>query len=197
VLGIRILIFRLIFGREPTRHFTVFSPPPPEKPGALNLDRLDQAEQLVFVRDGFSWTAALFTPFWLLSRRAWLALLVYVVAVVLLAAIASAIGAPRAVTAALLLAGQAVFGFEAEGLERWLFERRGWRMVGSVNGRTIEECERRFFDAWLPVQPVRTATAPVDPAGGLASTSRVTLGSVTGTVRRAPRLIGSLLGNKT
>ena len=30
-------------------------------------------------------------------------------------------------------------------------------MLGSVSGRTVDECERRFFDGWLPSQPILSA----------------------------------------
>ena len=43
--------------------FTVHEPPSPPP------DRLERAESLVFVKDGFSWTAALFGPVWLLVHQ--------------------------------------------------------------------------------------------------------------------------------
>ena len=43
-----------------------------------------------------------------------------------------------------------LIGFEADTLRRWALDRSGWRMLGSVSGRTVAECERRFFDGWLP-----------------------------------------------
>ena len=39
-------------------------------------------------------------------------------------------------------------------------------MLGAVSGRTVDECERRFFDGWLSSQPIlkpsgdRTPSAP-------------------------------------
>ena len=41
--------------------FTVHEPPNPP------ADRIDRAESLVFIKDGFSWIAALFAPLWLLA----------------------------------------------------------------------------------------------------------------------------------
>ena len=35
-------------------------------------DRLDRAERLVFVKDGFSWLAACCPPLWLLANGLWL-----------------------------------------------------------------------------------------------------------------------------
>ena len=48
-------------------------------------------------------------------------------------------------------------GFEVSTLERWMLDRAGWRMIGTVTGRNIAECERRFFETWLPDQPVITS----------------------------------------
>ncbi len=47
-------------------------------------------------------------------------------------------------------------GFEVSSIERYMLDRDGWRMVGTVTGRNIAECERRFFETWLPDQPVVT-----------------------------------------
>jgi hypothetical protein len=39
-------------------------------------------------------------------------------------------------------------------------------MLGAVTGRTLAECERRFFEAWLPAQPILTPATPSRPAAG-------------------------------
>ena len=52
--------------------FTVHEPPNPP------ADRIERADKLVFVKDGFSWMAALFAPLWMLVHRLWWALLGYV-----------------------------------------------------------------------------------------------------------------------
>jgi hypothetical protein len=142
------------------RAYTIHERPDPA------ADRVDRAEQLVFVRDGFSWIAALFGPFWLLAHRLWWPLLGYVginAALQLLPVVATVdrrwLG----------LAGFAVnllVGLEADTLRRWGLARRGWRMAGTVSGRTAAECERRFFDLWLPSQPILArAEAPSEPSG--------------------------------
>jgi hypothetical protein len=55
---------------------------------------------------------------------------------------------------------------EADTLRRWSLERRGWRTLGTVSGKKTAECERRFFDAWLPAQPILAATTQSRPSGG-------------------------------
>ena len=45
-------------------------------------------------------------------------------------------------------------GFEVSTLKRWMLEQTGWQTLGVVNGNSIAECERRFFESWLPAQPI-------------------------------------------
>ena len=147
--------------------YTIHEPPDPP------ADRLDRADSHVFVKDGFTWTAALLTPFWLLANRMWIVLAGYLVGI---AAIQVGLGwtaAGQQITSPLMIALHLLIGFEADTLKRWTLERRGWRMIGSVLGRNWAECERRFFDAWLPGEPYIRADA-LTPHGGslpLSSTS--------------------------
>jgi uncharacterized protein DUF2628 len=140
--------------------FTVHEPPDPP------ADRIDRAERLVFIKDGFTWAAAIFGPLWMLVHRLWWALLGYV----LLAGTFELVGRMSVLDRRWLgLAGFAVnllIGLEADTLRRWALERRGWRVLGVVTGRTLDECERRFLEAWLPAQPILTPSAPSQPAGG-------------------------------
>ena len=55
------------------RTYTIHERPDPA------ADRVDRAEGLVFIKDGFSWAAALFAPLWLIVHRLWWPLLGYVV----------------------------------------------------------------------------------------------------------------------
>ena len=130
------------------RVYTVHEPADPP------ADRLDRAEGVRFVKEGFSWSAAILAPLWMLWRGLWLALLVYVVAMGALAVAAKAMGVGDQLASLLFLAIHVLIGFEADSIERWTLARRGWRTIGSVVGRDVVECERRFFDAWLPDQPV-------------------------------------------
>jgi hypothetical protein len=68
--------------------------------------------------------------------------------------------APPAWPSLLSLALHILVGFEADTLRRWSLDRRGWTMLGSVSGKNAAECERRFFNQWLPDQPVITQTPP-------------------------------------
>jgi hypothetical protein len=65
----------------------------------------------VMVREGFSWWAAIFPLFWFLAKRLWIVAALYF-------ALAT--------------------GFEARNLQRWTLERRGFRLMGVVQGRDEE-----------------------------------------------------------
>ncbi|MBO0740589.1 MAG: DUF2628 domain-containing protein [Hyphomicrobiaceae bacterium] len=139
-----------------------------EQPDAP-ADRIDRAERLVFVKDGFSWAAALFAPLWFLLHRLWWPLLGYVVvsAAFQIAQQAESLDARWLGLAALAL--NLLIGFEADTLRRWGLERRGWRLIGTVTGVSAADCERRFFDSWLPSQPILASgstTPPPSDRGG-------------------------------
>lgn len=127
--------------------YTVYEPP--DAPA----DRLDRAESLEFVKEGFTWAAAAFAPFWLIAKRLWLPLVFYIAALALIQAAVWAFGLNQRSFFHAFSALNLIVGFEADTLQRWTFERKGWTPLGSVNGRNTEDCERRFFDAWLPSQP--------------------------------------------
>jgi hypothetical protein len=130
------------------RVYTVHEPADPY------ADRIDRAEALRFVREGFSWSAALFAPLWMLLRGLWLALVVYLVGAVALSLLASAMGLSDEIRTVVFLALHVLIGFEADQIERWTLARNGWRMIGSITGENAVDCERRFLDAWLPGEPM-------------------------------------------
>ncbi len=117
--------------------------PPQRDPGAAA-----EPERFVFVRDGFYFWAMLFGPLWLLWRRLWLALLLYVIAWAALEGalwyLKAGAGAQTAINAALAL----LVGMEASSLWRWTLDRRDWKNHGVVVGDDLESAERRFFQTW-------------------------------------------------
>lgn len=127
---------------------TVHEPPNPP------ADRIDRAERFVFVADGFSWLAAFLTPIWLLAHRLWLELGVFLGIMIALAFGIKLSGVPPAWGSLAFTALGIGIGFEAASLRRWNLERHGWTGLGAVLGSNAADCERRFFDLWLPSQPV-------------------------------------------
>lgn len=122
-----------------------------------------RAENLVFIKEGFTWWGFLFGPLWLLLTQLWLE---FIFALVLAAGIGVGLAqlgfreqAPGLVNLLLML----LIGFEGNDLRRWRLERKGYVYVASVAGRNMEECEHRFLDAWLPSVAGGTAKGPTRP----------------------------------
>lgn len=180
----------LFFGTARVAAFTVHEPP---HSGGTPLER---AESLVFVRDGFSWRAALFSPFYFLVRGEWLGLAAYVGAALVLAGILALTEAQPDWTAWIFVLLNIIAGFEANELKRWALTRRGWQEIATVSGRGREEAERRFFDAWLPTVPSDTSSG-VPGNGPWSSPSDDLTSRVEASVQRLAARLRSRFAIKT
>ncbi len=142
----------------------------------------EAAERTLFVRDGFSLSAAVFGPLWLLWNRLWLAALGWVLIMAAVGAGGWALSLPDQTVGSLLLLFAILLGFEGSSLIRWKAARRGYDFAGVVAGRHREDCERRFFAGWLERRPGRSGPATPRPA---ALEPRLPQG-----VERAPPVLG-------
>ncbi len=138
--------------------YTVHEPPNPA------IDRIDRAEAMSFLKDGFSWAAFVFGPVWLLANRLWLGFAGYAAISAAFTAAATALGLDAAWISLAIVGLHAVVGYEAHALQVAALEQRGWNMVGSVMGASETECERRFFEGWLPTQQPLRKLAETVPA---------------------------------
>ena len=116
------------------RLFTVHQPPDGDP------------EDLVLVRDGFSFWAFLLTVLWALWNRLWWEAAALVVIWVVLSLIMNLLGADDFTQLMVSLGFQILVGFEARDLQRWALKRRGWEELGVVSGNSEEAAERRFLD---------------------------------------------------
>jgi hypothetical protein len=154
---------------------TVHEPPSPPS------DRLDRADRLEFVKDGYNWVAAAWPPLWMLGQKLWWALAAYLAIAVAFTVVLAALGVSPAMIAMLFLGLHLLIGLEADTIVRWNLDRTGWQVVGTVVGRNLAECERRFFDDWLPQQPIirvaalRTGSASGSSVGSSLATQSATL----------------------
>ena len=137
---------------------------PPDSPS----DRLERAARHEFIADGFSLVAAVFAPVWLLANRIWLGLAGYAVALVLLAGLAAVWNAGAGWAALILGAVHLAIGFEASSLKRLALESRHWTQLGTVAGRNLEECERRFYADWLQDKPFISNAGSSNAGAGLS-----------------------------
>jgi hypothetical protein len=147
---------------------------PPARDGATPSNPLD----LVFVKEDFCWPALFFAALWLIFRRMWLVLVVYVALSLVLSALGAYVG-EGAPTAVMLLV-HLFLALEANALRVRTLERRGFRLVGIAEGRSLEEAELRYFgetdsaagESIPPVPPVPPAPSvplvPPRPPGPVA-----------------------------
>lgn len=134
--------------------YTVHEPP------AGGRDAWSHADRFLFVRDGFYIWAFLLTPLWMLWRKLWLPLVLYLVIASALSWGLHALGVSNVAIAITDTLVSLLIGLEASSLWRWSLRRRGWRNVGIVNANSIDEAERRFFDSWTGTPDRAVAAAP-------------------------------------
>jgi hypothetical protein len=137
--------------------YTVHEPP------ISDADRVDRAVELAFVKDGFSWLTAIFPPLGFLAHGLWLMAIAYFAGIGLLSYVLAQAKVDPDWIGLIILMINIYLGFEISTLRRWMLDQKGWRMLGVVNGRSITECERRFFESWLPDQPVIQSDTPKGP----------------------------------
>jgi len=137
--------------------YTVHEPRPRRNEDTTAPDRF------VFVRDGFYFWAFLLGPLWLLWRRLWLVLLLYLVVTAAIQAGLWALGMSGTVKFIVGFLVALLVGFEAASLWRWTYARRRWKNLGLVVGSDRETAERRFFDTWIGESPVGKAGMAASP----------------------------------
>jgi hypothetical protein len=154
--------------------YTVLAPPPRDG------DPAQEALNTAFVKDGFSWPALFFAAPWMIYRRMWLTLVLYVAVMAALGYAMQRAGGDFGASVVLLV--HLLFALEANNLRRWTLERRGFRLVAVAEGRNIEEAEIRYFssrgasDTASPIPPIPAPstipTPPVPPIPPMPSTLR-------------------------
>jgi hypothetical protein len=137
--------------------YTVHEPPPRKG------ESVTGPERFVFVRDGFYFWAFVLAPAWLLLRRLWLALLIYIVLNLAIGIGFKTAGATLTVQSLAALAIALIAGFEAATIWRWTLTRHGCKTLGFVVGEDMETAERRFFAEWAKRQSKQARETPPAP----------------------------------
>jgi hypothetical protein len=106
------------------------------------------ADDFVFVRDGFHFWAFLLGPLWLLWHRLWLALVGYLVVIAGIVAALTLLRTGADTRFAVMLLIALLTGYEAASLSRWSLSRGRWRELGVVVADNAENAEHRFFAQW-------------------------------------------------
>lgn len=139
------------------------------EPAHPPASRVDRAATFVFVRDGFSWSAALLSPVYLAVKGQWLAFAAYFAIVAAAGAVLYSFGLHETWLPLLLVGLNIYLGFEASTLERMWLAYRGWTELGTVMGKNLPECERRFIENWVTAQPATTEVQLLSPERGFFS----------------------------
>ena len=100
----------------------------------------------VFLREGFSWGAALFTVLWAVWRGLWVWAAVLLAVEIAMVSLHAWIGFDPVSWAALLIGYHVVGGCSANDWRRARLARRGHLDAGIVLGRNLVAAEQRFFD---------------------------------------------------
>lgn len=125
-------------------------------------------EGFVFVREGFTWGGLVFGWLWLLYRRLWIPLILWIAATVLIGAFAEASQVDKAVPVIVAFAMQLWLGFEGNDLRRWVLERKAYVEVDVVAAPGRADAERIFFSRWKgPVDLSEGTGNWVSPSDGV------------------------------
>jgi hypothetical protein len=138
--------------------YTVHEPP------ARNSSAASEPERFVFVRDGFYVWAFLLAPLWLIWRRQWLVLLIYLLVTFGIALAMRQAGVNVAARSFVLLLIAFLVGLEAGTLRRFTLARRGWRNIGLVSGTNMEAAEQRFFNEWTAASGADYSASALPPS---------------------------------
>lgn len=117
-----------------------------------------------FVKDGFSWPAFFFPLVWLVLKGQWLWLVLYLLALALIGAVATAAHLTEGLVALQVMASSLLLGLEGNDIYRRSLARAGFSFLGPAAGSDLEAAELQFFSAAWP------AAGRVAVAGGAART---------------------------
>ncbi len=135
--------------------FTVY------EPAKVSKTIVAKADELVFVKDGFSFWAAGLSVFWMIYHQLWWLLAGFITGFIILSGFAGLLGVSPDANG-LLFSGYCLgFGFIANELRRLFLEREGYQLVGAVAGYSQLECERRFFANWFPLENALQSEAKI------------------------------------
>jgi hypothetical protein len=139
--------------------FVVFEP-------AAGVHEQAAAEQVVVLREKFSWPALFFAPIWLFWQRLWLGLFGYLLALGAIVTILIVVDLDVNAAALTLLLPNIVVAFEASELRRRKLLRQGFRELGIIIADDLEAAERRYFAEWKAQLPTgRRGVTPAPLAG--------------------------------
>jgi len=125
------------------------------EPAADEASTTRWAEDVTFVREGFSWAALFFAPIVLLRHRLWLALIGYFLIQGALAATLFSLDTGSNAFVLFALTHVAV-ALMLPDLRRGKLYFRGYEESGAVVATSLEQAEQRYFESRLSGKPAAT-----------------------------------------
>jgi hypothetical protein len=102
-------------------------------------------EEAVFIKEGFSWPAFFFPVIWLVLKRLWFSLIIYLLVLALIFALASRLSFSDTSVFILVLALNLLLGMEGNERRRRALARRGFIEEGPFVGEDLQEAELKYF----------------------------------------------------
>lgn len=112
----------------------------------LRRQGLDPDRDVVFVEEGFSWPAFLFTALWALWCRLWWVALALVAGEAALNALLVMLGPDPLSHAGIMVGFAAIVGMVGNDLKRWTLRRQGFDHAAVIAAATLDDAQRRFYD---------------------------------------------------
>jgi len=107
-------------------------------------------DDVVVIKEGFSWGAFVFNFLWALWHRLWLASLALLVVMLAIDAAADFLGVNPVLAAVIELAVSLWVGFNANDWRRRVLERRGYALGAVIAAPNADAALRRFVDLAPP-----------------------------------------------
>jgi len=104
-------------------------------------------DDLVLVKEGFSWPGFFFTFVWAFWTRMWLPAIVIFTVIALTGFGVQKLGLGEDLEALASLLMALSVGLVGNDVRRWWLDQKGYSEVAVVSGKSVEEAERRFLDA--------------------------------------------------
>jgi hypothetical protein len=139
-----------------------------EPPGHQHA-AMEHTDRLMFLPDRFSVGAFLLCPLWMMWRRLWFVLIVYLAGIGSIGYGLRLLGISWTGSAIVFGLVHLLLGLEAASLVRWTRIRRGWRECGIVIADDLDLAERRFFDNRLALRAAAKPSSMLAP-GQVAAT---------------------------
>jgi hypothetical protein len=141
-------VFAIEVGKDSVKIFTVHHHP----------QSVDAESDFAVIKEGFCWTALVFTAVWALWHRMWIVFLALVVAGFGFEVLLALAGADDTVSLAIGLGISLFVGYGANDWRRWTLARRGMTLMGVVAADDADGALHRYIERNPGLAPRRRAS---------------------------------------